>query len=39
MVWVLGKSGRRGSGFLCQSGFGYMMMVMYSGLVEALNLL
>ena len=38
-MWVSGKSGRRGSGFLCQLGFGYMTMVMYSGLVEALNLL
>ena len=37
MVWVLGKSGRRGCGFWCQLGFGYMIMVMYSRLVEALN--
>ena len=38
MVWVSGKSGSRGSGILCQSGFRYMTMVMCSGLMEALNL-
>ena len=39
MVWMSGKSGSRGSGFLYQSGFGYMTMVMRSRLMEALNLL
>ena len=38
MVWVSEKSGSRGSGVLCQSGLGYMTMVMYLGLIEALNL-
>ena len=38
MVWVSGKRGRRGSGVLCQSGFGNIIMVMYYGLIEALNL-
>ena len=38
MVWVLGKGESRGSGVLCQSGFGEMIMVMCSGLMEALNL-
>ena len=32
-----GNSGRRGLGVLCQLGFGYMIMVMCSGLMEALN--
>ena len=39
MVWVLGKSGSRGSRVLCQSGFGNMIMVMCSGLMEVFNLL
>ena len=38
MVWVSRKSGSRGLGVLCQSRFGYMTMVMCSGLMEALNL-
>ena len=38
MVWVSGKSGSRGSGILCQSGLGYMTMVICSGLIEALYL-
>ena len=38
MVWVSRKGGSRGSGVLCQSEFGEMIMVMCSGLIEALNL-
>ena len=38
MVWVSGKSGSRGSRFLCHLELGYMTMVICSGLIEALYL-